>query len=131
MAQTDYKLSTKLGTRMTTISVQKILGTLLIVAGLIIIGFSLFQSWQIFTGKTNAPNLFSGNEQTIEEVVEQDALDPLQQQLDSLLNKQLGKLLPADSIPVMLDLGAWSIFASLLFFGGAQVSSIGVKLLKT
>ena len=115
---------------MTTIPIQKIFGILLVIAGLAILGFSLFQSFQIFTGEAIAPALFSGNETTIEDVIEKEA-DPLQQQLDSLLDEQLGKLLPTDSIPQMLDLVAWSVFASLLFFGGAQVSSIGVKLLRT
>ena len=115
---------------MTIIPIQKIFGILLVVAGLTILGFSLFQSWQLFTGEATAPALFSSNEQTIQEVISQEQADPLQQQLDSILDEQLGKLLPADSIPQMLDLIAWSIFASLLFFGGAQVSSIGVKLLK-
>ena len=116
---------------MTTIPVQKIFGTMLVAVGLVIIGYSLLQSWQIFTGEATAPALFSGSEQTIEEAIEQEPADPFQQQFDALLEEQLGKLLPADSIPVMLDLVAWSVLASLLFFGGAQVSSIGVKLLKT
>tara|TARA_B100001971_G_C18212668_1_gene551739 strand:+ start:929 stop:1279 length:351 start_codon:yes stop_codon:yes gene_type:complete len=116
---------------MTTIPVQKIFGILLVIAGLAILGFSLFQSFQIFTGEAAAPALFSGNTTTIEDVIDKESVDPLQEQFDSILDEQLGKLLPTDSIPQMMDLIAWSVFASLLFFGGAQVSSIGVKLLRS
>jgi hypothetical protein len=112
---------------MITIPFQKVFGILLVIVGLAIIGYSLFQSWQVFTGQAMPPAVFE-----VQESIEEAVQDPgLEGQIDALLDEQLGKLLPADTIPQMLNLVAWSMLASLLFFGGAQVAGIGVKLFRS
>ncbi|KKU86734.1 MAG: ATP-dependent DNA helicase [Parcubacteria group bacterium GW2011_GWA2_47_9] len=50
--------------------------------------------------------------------------------LSNFCPQQLQGILPADSVPKMLNLTVWSIFAWLLFLGGGQIAGVGTKLLK-
>jgi len=99
---------------------KKIIGWILLFLGLIIIFYALYSSYGIFSAKTQVPEIFSITEKesvsagTIEEVVQQ----------------QLKGVLPTESIVGLLNLIAWSIFAGILIFGGAQVASLGIKLIK-
>ena len=110
---------------------QKTLGFVLLAVGLFIIAASLVLSWQIFTGANPVPELFS-LPQTLktDSALSIGSLEDLGQQLPDLLAGQLQGLLPVEAIPQMLNLAAWSMFASLLLFGGSLVSGIGVKLVK-
>lgn len=112
-------------------NINKIIGFVLLAAGLLIIAVSLFLSWQIFTGVTPAPELFlAPQEKTVDSSLLAGSLKDLQNQLPGLLGQQLKELLPVDTIPQMLNLGVWSMFAGLLLFGGSLVAGIGIKLLK-
>jgi hypothetical protein len=42
----------------------------------------------------------------------------------------LKEILPAEAITKMLNLIVWSILAGIFIFGGSQISSLGIKLLK-
>jgi len=50
------------------------------------------------------------------------------------MEEQLREMIPVEelveNIPRLLNLLSWSIFAGILIFAGAQISSIGVKLIK-
>jgi len=39
-------------------------------------------------------------------------------------------MLPVNFLPRILNLTAWSIFAFILFFGGAQIAGLGIKLMR-
>ena len=111
--------------------VQKTLGFILLAAGIGIIGYSLFSSYLIFTGSNNAPEIFLVEQK---EVADSDfpagSFEDLQNQIPDLLGKQLEGFLPAGALPQMLNFGVWSMFASLLLFGGSLTAGIGVKLVK-
>jgi len=110
---------------------QKTLGFILLGLGLFIIAASLVLSWQIFTGVNPAPELFSlPQTPSADSAPLVGSLEDLGQQLPDLLSGQLQGLLPLGAIPQMLNLAAWSMFASLLLFGGSLVVGIGVKLVK-
>ncbi len=100
--------------------IKKIIGWVLLLLGLIIIFYSLYSSYNIFTTKTQAPEIFSVAEKegittgTIEEMVQQ----------------QLKGVLPTESVIGLLNLIAWSIFAGILIFGGGQVAGLGIRLVK-
>lgn len=94
--------------------IKKILGFVLLFAGLIVIIYGLYSSFNIFTAKTLAPEIF-----TFEAKETQD----VQAQI-------LKEILPTESLPILLNLMTWSIFAGILIFGGAQISSLGIKLLR-
>lgn len=112
-------------------NVSKIAGFVLLGAGLIVIFFSLYTSYSIFTGQSMAPEIFSVKQQApIAKGGTLGSLEDLQRQLPDLLQGQIQGLLPANGIPQMMNMISWSVFASILFFGGGQIAGLGIKLLK-
>ncbi len=110
----------------------KVAGWLLLLLGLAIILYSLYSSWQIFTAKVPAPEVFElssvkGSGAAGDLNLEILGLDI---QLKKVLDSQIQQMLPSDTVPKFLNLFSWSILAGILVFGGAQVSSLGIKLLK-
>ncbi len=106
---------------------NKIIGYVLLAAGLLLITLALWQSYNIFTGKTSAPIVF----QTTGEINSQGAVGDAQQQINQAVQKQLNQILPPASITKILNLASWCIFAGILIFGGSALSGIGVKLIKS
>lgn len=106
---------------------KTIFGSVLLFLGVAIIFYSLYSSYNIFTAKTPAPEIFSTEVKT--NIVKAGSQD-LQAQLQKMLEDQLKGLLPANSIPVLLNLASWSILACVLIFGGSQIAGLGIKLLK-
>jgi len=106
----------------------KIFGWVLLAAGIILIGWTLLSTYNIFTGEVAAPEIFkvAGKEALPKE---KGALD-IQAQMEKMISEQLKGILPVDTIPRLLNLIVWSILAGILIFGGAQISSLGIKLLK-
>jgi hypothetical protein len=104
--------------------IKKILALVLIILGLAVIFYSLYSSFSIFTGKTEAPEIFA-TPQATESVGSQD----IQAQLQNMVSEQLKGMLPVDSIATFLNLASWSVFAGILILGGAQIAGLGVKLL--
>ena len=105
--------------------IKKILGLILLFLGLIIILYSLYSSFDIFTAKTSAPEIFKTEETTLS----QKGGQGVEAQVQQMISEQLKGMLPVDSLPTLLNLVAWSILAGILIFGGAQISSLGIKLI--
>jgi len=106
-----------------------ILGWILLFAGLALIGWTLFHSYNIFTAKSQPPAFFT---------IEQKASNPtgkinsqdIQAQLEKMIGEQLKGLLPANTLPNILNLTIWSMLAFILISGGGQISGIGIKLIQ-
>jgi len=105
---------------------NKILGYPLVLLGLIIIITTLYGSYEIFTGKIPVPSIFPTPQ---EEAVSGNKTQDLQKQMEETIRKQIGDLIPADSLPKLLNLISWSILAGILIFGGTQMAGIGIKLI--
>ena len=105
--------------------IKKILGLSLLFLGLITIFYSLYSSFNIFTAKTSAPGIFK-----TEIVPSQKNGEGLEVQVQQMIGEQLKGILPANSIPQLLNLISWSIFAGILIFGGTQITTLGIKLIK-
>jgi len=105
---------------------NKILGLILVLVGVIIILAVLYHSFAIFTGKKEAPEIFKAPVSQTEE-----RPDLMQKEMEKAIGEQIQKMLPADSLEKLLNLISWSVLAGILIFGGAQISSIGTKLLKS
>lgn len=110
--------------------ITKIFGCVLLIAGLLIIFWALYSSYNIFTAKLSVPMVFK-----IENVQEAPLLQTnnpsdIQAVIENTISKQIKGLLPADVLPKILNLTAWSILAGILIFGGTQISGIGIRLLK-
>ncbi|MBI2054061.1 MAG: hypothetical protein HYT36_01895 [Candidatus Staskawiczbacteria bacterium] len=112
--------------------VNKIFGYILIIAGLAVIGWTLFQSYNIFTDKISAPLVFKTPAplEKSESKKIADMQEQLQKQMEETLKQQFSQMLPADTLPKLLNLISWSILACILIFGGGQVAGIGAKMLK-
>lgn len=104
--------------------IKKILGIILLIAGLLVIFYALYSSYNIFTGKTGAPEIFEAP------VAAQSAgSQDIQGQLQNMISEQLKGLLPVGSLTTILNLASWSVFAGILTFGGAQIAGLGIKLI--
>jgi hypothetical protein len=108
---------------------NKILGYILLVIGLATIFAVAWNSFNIFNGKVSAPEIFKVQLENKSLVKNTNSLD-LQAQLDSAIQKQLKDMIPTDTLPKILNLISWSIFAGILILVGSSIAGIGIKLLK-
>lgn len=108
---------------------NKILGYVLLIVGLITIFGVALQSYNIFSGKVPAPEVFKIQLENNSVVKNSNPLD-LQAQLDNLIQKQFKDMIPSDTLPKILNLISFSIFAGILILVGSSVAGIGTKLLK-
>lgn len=111
----------------------KIFGWALLVAGVVIIVWTLYSSYNIFTGKTEIPEIFKieakeGLAPTTGKIPTTQA--ELQKEMEKMIGEQLMGILPVDTVPKLLNLTVWSMLAFILIFGGGQISSLGIKLIK-
>ena len=106
---------------------RQLMGWLLLFAGIAAIVYGIYASYNIFMGNSQAPQIFTVQQ---ENVVQSPSSSGLQGQLEQMIQDQLKGIIPASSIFGMLNLAAWSIFAGILIFGGAKISSLGIKLIK-
>lgn len=110
---------------------RKFIGWLLLIAGLLIIGWALFSSYQIFLAQKPAPPVFKVQEKEIKtEKVDQTKPSALEEKTKELFQEQLTKMLPPNFSPLLFNLISWSIFATILIFGGSKISFIGIRLLR-
>lgn len=116
-------------------SAEKIFGWGLLIIGIIIIGWTLYSSYNIFTGKVKAPEVFEIEKEITKTPASNQGKLPtsqteIQKELGQMIAEQLKGLLPVDALPKMLNLIVWSILAGILIFGGSQISGLGIKLIK-
>jgi len=111
---------------------KKIIGWILVIGGVLAIVGGLWQSYQIFTDKIPAPAIFKISEQEQAAVKAQPkSIDEIaSQQIQQLLQEQLGKMLPTDTITKLLNLTCWSIFVGILTLAAGKIATIGINLLK-
>jgi len=110
----------------------KIFGWVLLIAGIILIGWTLLSTYNIFTGKVATPEIFKLPEAAKAPVAEEKitGIQDIQAQIEKMIGEQLKGIIPVETLPKLLNLIVWSILAGLLIFGGAQISSLGIKLIK-
>jgi len=110
------------------INSEKIIGWLVFFAGLTVIFYSIYSSVNIFTGKAMAPEIFE--EEIKEPLSDQKQTGTIQEQMQQMMMEQLKEFIPINVVPRMLNLAVWTMLASFLVFAGAQVSGLGIKLIK-
>lgn len=106
----------------------KIFGWLLLGAGIIIIILALYSSYNIFTLKSAVPEIFPLPKETAATTTQGEITSI--EDIQALLSQQLKGMIPVDTIPKLLNLLSWSVLATILIFGGGQIASLGIKLLK-
>ena len=121
----------------------KIIGWLVFLLGTSIIVFTIYNTYNIFTGESPAPQIIAFNvekiqggaftdENQITQMISEQlgSLLPDEKQITQMMSEQLGSFLPLDSLPLILNILVWTIGAGILIFGGAQIAGLGIKLLK-
>jgi hypothetical protein len=103
---------------------DKIFGWILIFIGLLIIFWTLFYSFNVFQGKSQIPEIFK-----IEKAKE-NSYEFSQQIFQEIIVKEIKNLLPIEFLPKFLNLISFSIFAGVFIFGGSQIASLGIKMIK-
>jgi len=112
--------------------IKKIIGWLLLTAGVLAIVWGTWQSYQIFTNKAPSPDIFKmGAEQGISlpQKAAQTQDELIGQQLQKLLQEQLGKMIPVDTMAKLLNLTVWSLFVGILILAAGKIATIGIQLL--
>jgi len=117
--------------------VKQTIGWILIALGVVAILWGIWDSFQIFTAKKEAPLVFkttavpvanktvaNAKNLTAEQIQAQ-----LQEQMQQAVKDSLSGMLPADSITKTLNLASWSIFMGILIFAGGKIGELGIKLL--
>jgi len=113
-------------------NLKKTIGWITFFVGILIIVFTLYRSYNIFTGKIPPPEIFKIEEKTTIPSKKRvpTTLEEVQQQIGEILAEEVKEIFPKESTTKILNLIAWSILAGILIFGGSQISSLGIKLLK-
>ncbi len=110
---------------MNSIAVNKVIGYVLLLAGLLLITVPLYQAYNIFTGKALPSQVFKIPNLSPVTMANNNPFDIAQQTQKALMN-----VLPLDLINNTLNLGSWMILMTLFMFGGGQIANLGIKLLK-
>ena len=106
---------------------SKIIGWLTFLTGLVIIGSTIYFTYNIFTGAAATPQIFkleSSPQNTTE--IEGDGLEA---DLKKIISDQLSNLIPLDSMSKFANLSAWTVGAWVLISGGSKISELGIKLI--
>lgn len=117
------------------LNLQKFCGWILLLSGLIIIFWSVYSSYNIFSVKTTAPEIFKIEKKEIQDLTPVKGKTPsspaeLQKEMEKMISEQIKGILPESILLRLLNLISWSIFAGILIFAGTQISGLGIKLLK-
>ena len=107
----------------------KFIGWLLFVLGIIIVISTLFTSYNIISGKTEAPKIFKEQEEK-KIALEKEEIKNFEEQMQKMLMEEMKNIIPSEAINKLMNLFSWSIFAFIFIFGGGKISTIGIKLLK-
>ncbi|MFA4998828.1 MAG: hypothetical protein WC514_02300 [Candidatus Paceibacterota bacterium] len=112
----------------------KIFGWILVVAGVALIVWTLYYSFNIFTGKSDIPGPGFFKFETAETqtpVTGKTPVDSLDAQgLGNVIGEQLKGMLPTDFLPKSMNSGIWALLAWILISGGGQISNLGIKIIK-
>jgi len=114
---------------------KKVFGWLLLIIGVLIIGWGVWASYDIFTAKKPPYEIFK-TQQGIEVSFPQEKISgtlqqQAQQQAQQAIREQLERMLSSDLLPKLFNLISWSIFVGILIFAGGRIASLGIQLLKS
>lgn len=116
------------------IKTKKIVGWVLVFLSLILILLIMFQTFKIFTGIAQPPEIFS---KEVSVAQPQNATGKntnteiaIQEQLQKTISDQIQGIIPAGSASKMLNLSSWLVFVFVVIFGASKIGSLGVSLLK-
>jgi len=112
-------------------NINKILGYFLLLLGLIFIIWIVYYSYNIFSAKIDAPQVFKVASETKQSSLDSNNLQEkdIQQYIEMVTKQRLKDILPADLIIKLLNLIAWSIFAAIVILAGSKIGNLGINLI--
>lgn len=102
---------------------NKIIGYVLLIAGVLLIVFLLWQTYNIFTGKSLPAQIF------LKPIVAQENPQVGAYDIQGQIQNALIKIIPINYIDNSLNLAVWLILVWVLIYGGSKIAEIGVKLI--
>ncbi len=111
-------------------NITKIIGWVIFTIGLIIIGSTIYYTYNIFTGSAATPQIFNMNFDNIESP-SQEISGGIEESLRQILSTQLQEIIPFESVNRFANLGAWSLGAWIIIIGGTKISELGIKLISS
>ncbi|GBD34237.1 hypothetical protein HRbin34_00565 [bacterium HR34] len=116
--------------------VNYISGYILLIVGVLIIGFVLYDAFLVFKGTKEITSFVHFENQVVETELPQIDIknfDP--NQLGSILQNisqnQISKIIPKEAIEKVIDSVLYSAIAFVLIYGGSKISGIGISLIKS
>lgn len=125
---------------------EKAAGSVLLIAGLAIIGYSIYSGINVFLKAQNPPEIFkpidfsktadssSAAKELPKNITEINPAD-LQKMLSENINPEMIKsIIPPEIFsyaPRLMNYSAFSIFLWVLIIAGGKVSALGISLIKT
>jgi hypothetical protein len=114
---------------------SNIIGWLTFAAGILIILFTLYYSYNVFTGQLEVPQIF---EVKVDKITTPAApvsgfptsAEQVQEMISQQLKNQLNEMISQESLFKTFNLATWAIGASVLIFGGSKIAELGVKLIR-
>ena len=108
-------------------AISKIIGWLSFLTGIVIIGSTIYFTYNIFTGEAATPQIFNFESEP-QELVEEE-VSGIEAEIKKMLSEQLTNLIPLDSVTKFANLATWTVGAWILIFGGSKVAELGIKLI--
>lgn len=105
---------------------KKIIGWVLIVSGLLLIVLGIYSSFNIFTGRSSAPEIFKA-----QEMPDKAENNTIEKEAEKMVSEQIDKIIPKGAVYKILNMTSWSIFMAVLFLGGGKIATIGIGMLKS
>jgi hypothetical protein len=109
---------------------KRIIGFLLLFIGLALIFGTLYYSYNIFTGKSEPPEVFKVPQAQISQGTKSPTQGNLQDQIGAIVQENIKNVFPAEYFMKLFNLISWGMFAWILIMAGSVVSGAGAKILK-
>jgi hypothetical protein len=111
---------------------DKLFGYLLLLLGIAIIVIAVVYSFEIFTGRTSAPDIFK-NEVTITQdkttAKENITQENMQDYISKTVQNSMSKMLPENFATKAINLACWGAFAGIAIFAGGKIGGLGINLI--
>ena len=117
----------KIKIKIKNMAFSKVLGFVILLIGLAIIIWSLYQVYGVYTQKITIPDFFKVSQTALTETQTNGGIE---QQLQGVIKQQLANFIPTNTISQSLNLGFFAVVIGLFIFGGSKIALIGVKLIK-